>query len=131
MSSYKRQRTADLLLSFLAQELRRLTDPRLELVTLTGADVSPDLRNAWIYWSEMTLPRTGEGPSFPDETRVRTVEEALKGATQVLKRRIGAELGLRYVPSLVFRYDHSFENASRIEELVKQTSRESKESPTE
>ena len=35
----------------LADELERLNDPRLGLVTLTGVDVSPDLRQATVYYS--------------------------------------------------------------------------------
>ncbi|MCL4294018.1 MAG: ribosome-binding factor A, partial [Acidimicrobiia bacterium] len=35
----------------LADELERLSDPRLGLVTLTDVDVSADLRHADVYYS--------------------------------------------------------------------------------
>ncbi|MFN8388861.1 MAG: ribosome-binding factor A [Bdellovibrionota bacterium] len=121
--SFKRQRTEELLLSFLAVEVRKLADPRLELITLTAAEMSPDLKHATIYWSVLTLgaapDATGAEPAFPSDARIHDIDDALKGATYMLKRRIGSELELRYVPQLNFRYDSSFENASRIDTLVK------------
>lgn len=109
------------MLSFLAQEIRRLNDPRLELVTLTAVDLSPDLKDAAIFWSVLTIAAADESsePVFAPQSRIRQIDTALRGVTHLLKRRIGAELELRYIPSLSFRYDNSFENASRIEYLVK------------
>lgn len=37
----------------IADELERLSDPRLGLVTVTGVDVSPDLRQATVYYSAL------------------------------------------------------------------------------
>ena len=120
MSSIKVQRTAELLHGFLAQELRRLTDPRLELITLSAVELSPDLKTAWIYWSVLTLNQAeGTEPVFPTPSRKKEVTEALSGATGLLKHRIAEELNLRYTPQLVFRYDVSFETGSRIDSLVK------------
>ncbi len=119
--SFKRERTAEMLRDFLAVELHRLGDPRLELVTITGVDMSPDLKTAWVYWSVMSLSSSTSGePPQTSATRIEEIEEALGGAANALKRRIGKELSLRYTPQLVFRHDHSLETASRIEYLVKQ-----------
>ena len=52
------------LLHVLAEELERMSDPRLEMVTFTGVDVSRDLAHARVYYSTLaletteTLPRT-------------------------------------------------------------------------
>ena len=116
-----------MLRDFLSIEIRRLGDPRLELVTITGCDVSPDLKNAWVYWSVLTLgaaPGTAEAPDAPPQSspeQREVIEEALNGASNLLKRKIGKELGLRFTPALVFRHDHSLETSSRIEFLVKRT----------
>ncbi len=39
----------------LADEIERLTDPRLELVSVTAVDTSPDLRRATVYISTLDL----------------------------------------------------------------------------
>lgn len=118
--SFKKQRVGDLLLGFLAEEIRRLMDPRLELVTLTAVDMSADLKNARVYWSVAVLSEnSGLTSQFPNSKQIAEVEEALKGVVNLLKRRIASELELRYTPQLHFKYDQSIETASRIEELVR------------
>ena len=42
-------RVNEVVLETLAEELERLSDPRLGFVTLTGVEVSPDLRQATVY----------------------------------------------------------------------------------
>jgi ribosome-binding factor A len=41
----------------IADELERLSDPRLGLVTVTGVDVSADLRHATVYYSALDSGR--------------------------------------------------------------------------
>lgn len=121
MPSFKRERVSELIQGFLADEIRRLADPRLELITLTGVDMSPDLKNATVFWSVLSLDAQPVDaiPTQSTPEKLRPIEDALEGATSLLKRRIGAELKLRYTPRLVFRFDHSVENACRIDYLVK------------
>ena len=45
------------MLEVLADELERMSDPRLELVTLTGVDVSRDLAHAKVYYSTLDRDR--------------------------------------------------------------------------
>ena len=131
MSNFKKQRTGELLQAFIAAELRRVEDPEIAWVTLTGVDMSPDLRNARIYWTiPAEVPASVEGtevpaaskdemPGFPNASRTKKVEQALAAQVWHLKKRIAAELGLRYVPQLQFRYDESAVNASRIDFLIR------------
>ena len=46
-------RVNEVVLEALADELERLSDPRLGLVTITGVDVSADLRHATVYYSAL------------------------------------------------------------------------------
>ena len=125
---------SDLLLSFVAGELRRLGDLRLDLVTITAVDMTPDLKTAWIYWtladvapvagaaavdSGEATPVADAAPTFPSEQRVAEAEAALKGVAGLLRRRVGEELELRYTPALRFKFDSSSHYASRIEFLLK------------
>ena len=131
MGSFRKERMSDLLLSFVAGELRRLGDVRLDLVTITAVDMTPDLKTAWVYWTladvasgaaaaesvAEVLPTDQRG--FPSEQRVAEAEAALKGVVGLLKRRAGEELQLRYTPHLRFKFDGSSQYASRIESLLK------------
>ena len=64
------------MLEVLADELERLSDPRLELVTLTGVDVSPDLRHAKVYYSTLGGRRSGSGRAGESRPEQRVADEA-------------------------------------------------------
>ncbi len=144
MPSFKKQRVGEMLLGFLSQEVRRLGDVRLELLSFTAAEMSPDLKTAWVYWSVLNTPAlTAAGVGAPGETgasevkledagtpveqepetmsarRVREIDETLDGVKSLLKRRIAQELKLRYTPQLIFRHDLTYDTASRIDYLVR------------
>lgn len=87
--------------------LRRLRDPRLASVTVTGVEVSPDLKNATVYVSV-----------FGDEDEEKAALAGLEGATGFLRREIGSSLSLRIVPQLVFRIDNSIKQGARIDQLL-------------
>ncbi len=129
MASIRKERVSEMLREFLGKELVQLLDPRLGFVTVTEVDVSPDLKFAKIFWTRF-------GGTTPEQTReleenklieeelhskaVTEAQEALDGVKPLLKRRIGAELGLRFVPNLQFRYDTSAARGSRIDHLLDQ-----------
>jgi ribosome-binding factor A len=108
---YKRSdRVGDLLLEVVSQLLvKEVSDPRLGAVTLTGAEVSPDLRHAKIYFNVLT------GSSG----KVEAVA-GLKSAAGFIRGRAGKALKLRVVPTLEFVYDDSEERARRIDNLLRQ-----------
>lgn len=82
-----------------------LRDPRVGFVTLTGVDVSKDLRHAKVFISVL-------GDSL-EETLA-----ALTHATPFLKRELGRRAGLKYTPSLKFVEDRSIRGAQRVEDLL-------------
>ncbi len=85
-----------------------LADPRLALVTFTDVTISPDLRNARVYFS--CLGGAAE--------RERCLA-GLAHARSLLRRELGRRLRLRYVPELRFEFDDSFERANRIDRLLR------------
>ena len=113
---FHHKRVEEQLLSFLAKKIRQLTDPRIEPTTLTDIKMSPDLKTAWIYWS---APPSEEDGSLAEEY-IKVINEAFKGASNYLKRKIAQELKLRFTPNLRFAYDSSFSQASKIDQLLKQ-----------
>jgi len=90
----------------IAMQLQRVADPRLSLVTITSAVVSPDLRNAKVYWM-----------ASGDEERRADVAEAFDSAAGLFRRAIGSELGIRFVPELKFYYDDTFDTSDSIDRL--------------
>lgn len=108
----KRQlRVGEELRHVLAQVLLRdaLRDPALAGVSITVTEVraSPDLKNATAY----VLPLGGVDA---DE-----VVAALKRAAPYLRGQVAHEVDLRYTPTLSFEADRSFEQAERIDELLR------------
>jgi ribosome-binding factor A len=86
---------------------RQVGDPRISLITVTGAKVSDDLRNARIYFVEMG-----------QETCREETKEALKKASGFLRRELGKRLQMRYVPEITFTVDQSFAYGNRIDRLI-------------
>ncbi len=82
-----------------------LRDPRVGFVTLTGVEVSGDLRHAKIFISVL-----GDG--------LEDTLHALEHATPFLKRELGRTAGLKYTPTLRFLEDRSIRGARRIEDLL-------------
>ena len=78
----------------LAEELERMSDPRLGFVTLTGVEVSPDIRYADIYYSVLGTPEEREESS-----------NALRSASPRLRAVLGKQVRLKFVPELRFRED--------------------------
>jgi len=87
---------------------RDVKDPRLKLVTITSVDVSPDLRLAKIYFAT-----TG------DNEDIQRVRNGFEKARPYIKKRLGHELGLRYMPDIRFYYDESLDYGARMEALFR------------
>jgi ribosome-binding factor A len=99
--------------SYLATGVR---DPRITgLVTVTGVDLTSDLRHARVYVSVLV----GEDDGPPAAAAEATLE-ALNDIGWQLKGEIGRALRLRLAPELEFRRDETIAQASRIESLLAQ-----------
>jgi len=101
-------RVGDLIREILCEMLlKNLSDPRLEAVTITEVEVTNDLKMATVFFSVR-----GNPPQ--EEASLR----GLQSATGYIKKRLGKELRIRYIPDLVFKVDHSLEYGSRIDRLI-------------
>ena len=90
-----------------AEGLGELKDPRIGMVTVTGAVVSPDLGEARIFVSV-----------FGNEKKRRATLAGLDSARGVLQAKINRELSLRRTPTLTFAYDDSVERGVRMTKLI-------------
>ena len=93
--------------TFLAEDAK---DPRItRLVTVTGVEVTRDLRHAKVFVSVMGT----------DAERAQTFE-GLASVAVHLRSRVGRALRLRLAPEITFLPDQSIERAARIESLLAQ-----------
>jgi ribosome-binding factor A len=116
-SPRKYPRTARLnesLLEVLAEELERLSDPRLELVTITGVDVTRDLSRAKVFYSTLGAQTTNKSESVADAAAA-----GLEAAAPHLRNTVGRQLRIRQVPQLVFEPDPGILSGQRIDEILR------------
>lgn len=119
-ASRRYQRTArvnEVVREVLADELERLSDSSLGFVTITGVEVTPDLRQATVYYSALAPARSDA------EAAARAAEEtavALRAATPHLQAEINRQVRMKYTPHLVFREDPAIRTGERVDEILRQ-----------
>lgn len=110
MHPYKRAvRVASLLHRELAGFLEReLSDPRLKKITITRVQLTDDLKLARVYFSLIGT-----------EEEKEQAHQGLLSAKGMLKKLIGENVYLRFIPELEFIFDQSLEYAQRVDDLLK------------
>jgi len=94
----------------LAPLVQRLAgDAHLGLVSITAVDVSPDLKHAQVYVSQLGA-----------EDRREELMDLLGQASGRMRGRLGRVLRLRRVPQVQFRFDASVVQAARLCALIDQ-----------
>ena len=93
----------------LADELERVDDERLELVTIMSVDCEGDLRHATVYYDTL-------GGEDDDEM----VLEALADHRHALQGAIGRQTRVKRTPELVFKPDVVGRSAARLEEVLRE-----------
>lgn len=107
-ASYPRaERVRAALRHALADEVRRLKDPRVGFVTITDVTISPDLRHAKVYYTV-----------FGEEADREATGEGLRHATSHLRSVMAREVRLRFAPTLEFTEDPIPERARHLEQLI-------------
>jgi len=105
---YKRSaRVSDLIREEVADIImNKIKHKNLGFVTVTGAKVSPDLRNAIIYLSVLN-----------DEEKVRTVRK-LNESKKFIKGELAKRLTMKFVPTLTFMIDEAIEYGRKIDTML-------------
>ena len=108
----------------ISEIIRRLKDRNAELkglISVTEADVAPDLKTAIVYVSIYGKNQTETKRSF----------EILQESAGYIRHELSQVMRMRTVPSITFRMDGSMEYGSKMDELFKSisysTSEESEE----
>ena len=107
--NYKRaDRVSDLLKVEISQMLlREVKDPHIGFMTITGVEVSKDLHVANVFYTILG-----------DEKQVSESAQALSRVSHFIKRQLGKRLRMRYIPDIIFRYDHSLEYGAKIDNIL-------------
>ena len=88
--------------------LKEISDPRLEMVTITDVQMSADLRLARVYFVSSSGKNNSED-----------IAKGFSSAMGYVKRKFAQQIGLRYSPDLKFFYDNSFDYGDRIDAVLK------------
>lgn len=115
MSTIRQEQVQQLLVEEISDMLRRdLKDPRLGFITVTGAQISRDLRHAKVFVSILG-----------DESAQSESLAALTRASGRIRGEFGRRARLRVAPEIIFRLDEAIEHGARIFTLLKQIEAES------
>ncbi|MBN1405044.1 MAG: 30S ribosome-binding factor RbfA [Candidatus Omnitrophica bacterium] len=89
--------------------LQKMQDPKTGLVTITHVSVSPDLKNALVYFT-----------CLGDDAKKAQTAQALRKASGYIKKMLSANLRIRFMPDLKFKYDDTAEQQERIDKIFEQ-----------
>lgn len=106
MANYRRGRINDAVAQELAIAIGNVREPKVvdNFVSITRAEVAPDLKYATVYYSCIgSFEQAGEG---------------LKKCTGMLRHHLATTLNLRITPELHFVKDSSMEHGARIAKLL-------------
>ena len=108
MGKYRRGRINDAVAEELAIALGNVREPKVidNFVSITRAEVAPDLKYASIYFSCI-------GDS-------KEAIEGLKKCTGMLRHHLAVKLNLRITPELAFIKDGSIEHGAKIARLIEE-----------
>ena len=119
MANYRRGRINDAVAKELAIALGNVREPKVNnnFVSITRAEVAPDLKYATVYFSCI-----GD---------FKEAAEGLKKCTGMLRHHLAVTLNLRITPDLNFVKDGSMEHGARIAKLLEEIKTTEEKSETE
>lgn len=118
MPSTRQRKVQELLVHQVSEILRReMKDPRIGFVTITDAEVTPDLRHARVFYSVLG-----------DAEQRENTAQALNRAAGFVRSEFARRAQMRYVPDIRFVFDPSADRGARISQLLEQV-RQDEEQP--
>ena len=88
---------------------RGAKDPRIGFVSVTGVEISADLRNARVFVSMLGEP-----------SEVEKTLGGLQSARSYIQRELGRRMSSRYTPVISFHRDDSISYGLRIEGVIRE-----------
>lgn len=93
--------------------LTELRDPRVQNVTVTGVEVSPDMKNAKVMVSIMG-----------DEGRQQLCLRGLHNSAGFLQSKVAKRIETRYTPRLTFEIDEGVKKSVEVGRILQEIARE-------
>ena len=121
MAKHRRGRINDEVVKEISSILREVKDPRVSgaFISITAAEVTPDLKFAKIYYSLLGADGNAE--------KEKKVAEGLKSSNGYIRRALARAVDLRQTPELTFILDRSGANGAHISSLLHKVETDSAE----
>ncbi|OVE78338.1 ribosome-binding factor A [bacterium F11] len=107
MASRRVARLNELIQQTVSRLALKLKDPQIGFLTITGAEVSPDISFARIFYSVLG-----------SEEDKKNTASALDRAKYHVRRELARLENLKKVPEIEFTYDETVERADRVSRLL-------------
>lgn len=119
MANYRRiERASELLREIIGDFLvHRLRDPRLQFVTITEVQLSPDFQHGKVFFTVLG-----------GEQREQEALAALESAESLIREEINRNVHWRFIPRLTFVVDKRIEKAMSVLALLDQIAQSQSES---
>ena len=102
------RRVADLIQREVAVLIQKyIQDPDLGLITVSGVNVSPDLKNARVLFTCMA-----------NKTGIDHISVLLNEYSGLFRHELARSLTMRSVPKISFEFDYSLDRANRLTALI-------------
>ena len=112
--SQRQLKVAELIKAAIADIMKKGKMPDIRLfeakVTISDVEISPDLKNVKC----LVLNFPGSNLSHKD------LIEALENSHGFIRHKLNSMVKLKYSPEIKFEYDHSFDKAHQIDQLLSQ-----------
>lgn len=107
MAKYRQGRINDETVKEVSMILRTVKDPRVSnaFISITGAQVTPDLKFAKIYYSSLQGDK-------------KEVKKGLLAASGYIRGQLAKNMNLRITPELTFIEDNSIEYGAKISKII-------------
>lgn len=89
--------------------LKRVRDPRLSGVTITGVELTGDLQHVTIYYSILSEKASD----------VEKVQAGLDKSKGLIRKELGQRIRLYKIPDITFKQDQSVRYGEHIDELLR------------
>ncbi len=114
--SRRHERLKDLILEEVSRVLLlEVKDPRIGRVTVTGAELSQDIRIARLFYC------VGKDV---DDSSVAETQKGLESASGFIRSALAANLDLKRTPEIVFVYDKTLDYGEKIDKILEDLKRE-------
>lgn len=91
---------------------REFTDPRLVNVSVTHVELTQDYSHAKVYWDTFNASTRGDA------------KEAIESTAGRMRKLLASKMEVRHTPEIHYIYNSQFEDANKIDKLLKDSADE-------